>query len=113
MRLTKNARSLRRSQTDAETNLWRLLRSRGLSTRKFRRQHPIGPYIADFYCPSARLIIELDGGQHTERAAYDARRTQYFNSLGIRVLRIWNPDMLNAPGTVLAAILAALPPRRP
>ncbi len=87
-----NARSLRVSQTRAETRLWRELRGRRFDGFKFRRQQPIGPYIADFCCFEAKLTIELDGGGHSDKdvAAYDRQRTEYMTSLGLRELRFWN-----------------------
>ena len=74
---TERARRLRRESTPAEVYLWRLLRNRQLAGHKFRRQQPIGPFIADFCCLSARLIIEVDGGQHTAQTMEDQRRTQW------------------------------------
>jgi len=69
------ARKLRREQTDAEGKLWYLLRNRNLAGRKFKRQLPIGPYIADFACVELKLIVEADGGQHADQKAYDEKRT--------------------------------------
>jgi very-short-patch-repair endonuclease len=88
------ARELRREQTDAERRLWNVLRDRQVLNLKFRRQHPIGNYIADFCCLEKGLIIELDGSQHVEQAAYDAERTKWLNSQGFQVLRFWNDDVL-------------------
>jgi very-short-patch-repair endonuclease len=96
--------------TDAERRLWAGLRARGLG-RKWRRQQPIGRYIADFVCQSARLIVEVDGGQHSESEA-DARRTTWLESVGYRVLRVWNQDVLeNIEGVLIhiAEALAAAP----
>jgi len=100
------ARSLRANATDAERKLWALLRSRRLGALRFRRQQPIGPYIADFFCPSARLIVELDGGQHGNDAAmsYDAARTRFLEARGFRVLRFSNNEFLKDPDAVLEAI---------
>ena len=81
------ARALRRHQTDAEKVLWYRLRNHQLEGRKFRRQQVMGKYIADFFCLELKLVIELDGGQHAERAEQDEQRTQYLQSLGYRVLR--------------------------
>ena len=82
-------RALRRRSTDAEIVLWKHLRGRGLEGLKFRRQHPCGPFILDFYCAEQRVAIELDGGQHYEPGAqaYDERRTTYLQLQGITVLR--------------------------
>jgi adenine-specific DNA-methyltransferase len=93
---------LRRNQTEAEKLLWRHLRNRHLSGYKFRRQYPVGSFIADFYCPQRKLVIEVDGGQHfcEKGKKYDAQREQYLSSLGIRTLRFSNLDVLkNIDGT--------------
>jgi very-short-patch-repair endonuclease len=105
---TANARRLRRDQTDVEQRLWRALRARGFAGAKFRRQLPIGHYIVDFACPSHRLIVELDGGQHAVNASKDEARTRVLAAHGYRVIRFWNNDVSeNLPG-VLAAIESAL-----
>ena len=92
-----NARALRREMTDAESKLWYHLRAHGLAGFKFRRQHPFGPYVLDFYCPIARLVIELDGGQHfePETLVRDAERTRYLEESGLRVLRFTNFEALS------------------
>ena len=90
----KFARQLRRNQTDAEKFLWSTLRNRQLNGYKFKRQVPVGIYIADFLCQEAMLIVELDGGQHAEQQDYDQRRTHWLESQGFRVLRLWNNDVL-------------------
>ena len=77
-----NARALRKRMTDAEQLLWRHLRSRNMHGLKFRRQHCIGQYIADFACVEKKIIVEADGGQHSENADQDAARTAYLNSQG-------------------------------
>lgn len=100
------ARRLRRAQTDAERALWFRLRDRRLAGLKFRRQIPIGFFIVDFCCESARLIVELDGGQHAERNAEDAMRTADLEALGYLVLRFWNNDVINNTDGVLKTILA-------
>jgi very-short-patch-repair endonuclease len=107
------ARSLRQSTTDAEQLLWRLLRNRRLAGYKFRRQHPIPPYILDFYCDAAQLAIELDGGQHNtdEARARDEIRTSFLASRGIQVLRFWNDVVLTETDAVLEAIHKALTAR--
>ena len=115
-RLRTFARDMRKEPTDAERKLWFLLRDRKLAGFKVRRQYPAFGYILDFYCPSARLAIELDGGQHTESAAreYDEKRTRVLEAHGVRVLRFWDPDVLTSPDAVREAIYAALTePRHP
>ena len=107
-RTRANARALRRRPTDAERKLWRLLRSLKPLGMHFRRQAPIGIYIADFVWHEGRLVIEIDDSQHIEtRAAYDAERTRWLQSQGYRALRFWNNDVLNATRSVGEAILAA------
>ena len=80
--------------TDAEQILWRHLRGNYFHGLKFRRQVPIGAYVADFLCESERLIIEIDGGQHAEHARYDKRRSDWLRAQGYRVERFWNNDVL-------------------
>jgi very-short-patch-repair endonuclease len=108
-RLRAFCRQLRRDSTDAERALWRRLRARRIGA-KFRRQHALGPFIADFYCAAARLVVELDGGQHFEarRELDDARRTRWLHERGIRVLRFTNTEALREPDAVVDAIAAAL-----
>jgi very-short-patch-repair endonuclease len=88
------ARALRKRQTDAERFLWRRLRARQLGGYKFRRQELLDPYIVDFVCLESKLIVELDGGQHSEQLEYDAERSSYLSRLGFKVLRFWNHDVL-------------------
>lgn len=102
------AQRLRGGQTDAEQKLWMHLRNGLLKGWKFRRQHPIGNYIVDFCCLEGMLIIELDGGQHLEQKATDEERTKYLNSVGFRVLRFWNDDVLTKVDDVLEEVLRAL-----
>lgn len=104
-------RSLRRSLTDVERRLWKALRSAQLADYKFRRQHPIGPYVADFACLSARMVVELDGGQHNE-SAHDAVRDAYLRAEGWRVLRFWNNEANTNIEGVLMQILLELQPAR-
>jgi very-short-patch-repair endonuclease len=104
----RNARRLRGDSTDAERALWRRLRDRRLEGRKFRRQVPMGRYIVDFFCLEAKLIVEVDGGQHDWERAKDEVRTQYLESLGFRVIRFWNNDVLGNITGVLEQILIAL-----
>ena len=108
MSAVQRARELRKRATDAEQAIWRLLRAKQISDYRFRRQVPIGRYIVDFVCPSERLIVELDGGQHAENAVADARRTRWLESEGYRVMRVWNSDALANPEGVLEAILLEL-----
>ena len=99
-KLTVVARKLRCHSTDAERLLWSRLRSRQLGV-KFVRQFPIGPYVADFACRTAQLVIELDGGQHSE--ATDAHRTATIEAHGYRLIRFWNNDVIeNLEGVVMA-----------
>jgi len=106
-------RNLRRAQTDAEARLWRHLRDRRLASYKFRRQHRIGAYFVDLVCAEAKLIVELDGGQHAERKSYDAARTVALEAAGYRVIRFWNDDVLERTEVVLEEILCALNERDP
>ena len=106
---TIRARQLRREMTDPEHLLWFLLRGRRLGGCKFHRQHPIGPYIADFVCLHHRLIVEADGGQHADaRLHADERRTQWLKEQGWRVIRFWNGDILQRQNDVLEAIVRAI-----
>ena len=100
------ARALRQTSTDAELLLWHRLRNRHLAGFKFRRQHPIGPFFADFACLEALLVVELDGGQHFEAevTAADARRTAVLQQAGFTVLRFDNRQVLSETDAVLAAI---------
>ncbi len=101
---------MRREPTDAEAALWRFLRARGLGGFKFRRQHPAGPFILDFFCPARRLAIELDGSQHFQpwNRAYDNRRTADLAAQGITVLRFLCDAVLRETESVIAAIALAL-----
>ena len=102
-----HAKAMRRAPTDAERALWTLLRAKRFVDFKFRRQQPIGPYIADFVCPVAKLIIEADGSQHADSIP-DIRRSNWLEANGYRVLRIWNNDILARPASVSEAIYGAL-----
>ena len=101
------ARSLRANITNAERKLWYALRDRRFAGYKFRRQVPVGPCIADFVCYSARIIIEVDGGQHAE-STRDARRDRWFAQNGFRVLRFWNNDVLKNLEGVWTVIFEAV-----
>jgi len=112
--ITQNrARSLRNHATDTERHLWRYLRDHQLGGHRFRRQVPIGNYIADFACLEAKLVIELDGGQHQEQAEYDARRDLQMEAQGFRVLRFWDNQVFQETQAVLEVILRALEERTP
>ena len=104
------AKILRQNATDAERRLWARLRSRQLDGYKFRRQVPLGPYVADFVCLSERLVVEVDGGQHSRRRNADAARTVWLEGSGFRVLRFWNNDVLGNLEGVLETIRRNLPP---
>ncbi|MFS8035902.1 endonuclease domain-containing protein [Xanthobacter sp. AM11] len=104
--LRVRARSLRGTQTDAEQRLWTELRGHRLTGMSFRRQHPLGPYVVDFICLPARLVIEVDGGQHytPEGLARDRRRECFLADRGLTVLRFSNLDVLNNMSGVLETI---------
>jgi very-short-patch-repair endonuclease len=104
IRLQSFAKSLRNGMTDAEQKLWVHLRAHRLVGFKFKRQQPLGPYIADFVCLRARLIVEVDGSQHLENVR-DAKRDEWFAANGFRVLRFWNNQVLQETEAVLEEIL--------
>ncbi len=106
----KRARSLRGNQTEAEKRLWGYVRDKRLQGHKFNRQVPIGPYIADFLCFEAKLIIEIDGATHGEahEIVYDEKRTAFLNTQGYRVMRCTNLDIFENLTGVLDTILLAL-----
>ena len=106
--LHQRSKAMRQKMSEAEAKLWQHLRAGRLNGHKFRRQQPMGNYIVDFMCVTPKLIVEADGGQHTERAAYDHARTAYLNSLGFTVLRFWNHEILQQTNDVLAEILRVL-----
>lgn len=106
--LRLQARRLRNAPTDAERHLWYHLRRRELAGHRFRRQVPVGGYVVDFACPAARLVLELDGGQHLQQRDDDMQRTRRLQALGWRVLRYWNDDVLLRTEAVLEDILRAL-----
>ena len=112
--LTRDAaRRLRVDQTDAEHRLWSRLRGRQLEGFKFRRQHSIGPFVADFFCLEAKLVVELDGSQHADQLEQDERRTEYIRDAGYAVLRIWNREVISEIDAVLQRIADALEQSRP
>ena len=98
-------RNLRKNQTDAEVTLWHLVRGKRFSGLKFRRQHPISPYIVDFICTEKKLIIEVDGGQHADAVEYDKKRTAFLESKGYTVIRFWNNEILTNIEGVYEVIL--------
>lgn len=102
------ARRLRRLETEAEKALWRLLRARQLDGFKFRRQVPIGHYVADFLCLERKPIVEVDGGKHAAAIEADDARTAYFAKLGFRVIRFWNNEVLQNMDGVLLRIVGEL-----
>ena len=104
---TNRARSLRKNMTDAEQALWQKIRFNQLGV-KFRRQTAIGRYFVDFYCHEYALVVELDGSQHIEQAEYDEQRTLYLQSLGLRVIRFWNNDVLLNIDAVLEEIIRVI-----
>ncbi len=108
MNNTQKARLLRKSHTDAEKVLWLRLRDRRLEGYKFRRQAPIGPYVADFMCQSSCLIVEVDGGQHAGNREYDQYRTDFLRARGYKVIRFWNNEVTNNLDGVLRTIAIAL-----
>lgn len=105
-KLKKRSRELRSSMTDAEVALWSRLRRKQLFELQFYRQKPLGNFIVDFYCPSARLVIEIDGGQHYTEAgeASDSRRDAYLRSISLSVLRFSNLDVLGNMDGVITEI---------
>ncbi len=105
--MTTRPSQLRRNASSAENRLWHVLRNRGLNGFKFVRQFPVRPYITDFACREAALVIELDGGQHAEDAA-DEIRTAFLNAEGYSVLRFWNDEVLKSPDTVCELILGVI-----
>lgn len=104
--ISPHAAKLRRDRTDAENRFWQAVRNRQLDGFKFRFQHSLGPYIADFACLEAMLIVEIDGGQHSE--AKDARRTAFLETKGFRILRFWNHEVMQNLDGVLTVVEAAL-----
>jgi very-short-patch-repair endonuclease len=102
------ARQLRRKATDAERLLWKHLRLRNIDGYRFRRQHVVGEFIADFACLEAMLVVELDGGQHADSAKYDTDRSRFLEANGFRVLRFWNNDAVENIEGVLHKISEAL-----
>lgn len=106
LRLIEFARQTRREPTPAEEALWRLLRNRRFAGWKFRRRHPLGLYIADFYSAATAVVIELDGDSHAteEGIEHDRIRHEYLCSLGVAVLRFWNVELKENTDGVLARV---------
>ena len=102
------ARRLRKNMTNAERLLWRHLLDRQLAGQKFRRQHPVGPFIVDFACLEKKLVIEVDGCQHAENLEEDVKRSHYLKERGYGVLRFWNNEVLEENKFVLSVILMSL-----
>jgi len=105
--LLHRARTLRREDTAAEARLWGALRADRLGGWGWKRQVAFDPYILDFLCPDARLVVEVDGGQHADQLEYDARRTNFLESHDLRVLRFWNSAVLTNCTGVCDTILDA------
>ena len=103
----KHARQLRKKMTPAEIKLWTYLRGKKFGI-KFRKQHALGNYVVDFCCIKKKLVIELDGSQHLDQEDYDEVRTEYLESLGYRVIRFWNNQVMNDINGVIKAISYAL-----
>jgi very-short-patch-repair endonuclease len=110
----RNARQQRRNMSPAEVRLWNRLR-RSPCGIGFRRQHPIGPYSADFYCPAAKLVIEIDGLVHdfADAATHDQRRDEYMRRLGLRIVRIPASDVMRDPDGVAQAVVDMCAPAGP
>ena len=104
----EKARELRSQMTNAESLLWQQLKGRRFQGFKFRRQRPLGPYILDFICFEAGLVIEIDGGQHNEQQAHDQARTALIETQGLTVIRFWNHEVLNETPAVLEKIWQTL-----
>ena len=105
---TQKSRLLRKNQTEAERILWQRLRNRGLQGYKFRRQVAVGPYVVDFMCQSAHLIIEVDGGQHAANREYDQFRDAFLWATGYEVLRFWNNEIMGNLDGVLETLAQTL-----
>jgi very-short-patch-repair endonuclease len=102
------ARQLRKNMTEAERTLWKYHRLRQFDGHKFRRQQPIGKYIVDFVCLEKRLIIEVDGGRHSEQVVYDLERNAWLEEQGFRVLRFWDNQVLKEIEGIKEMIIGAL-----
>ncbi len=110
------AKKLRKNSTQTENKLWFFLRAKRFEGLKFRRQHPLGPYIVDFVCLEKYLVIECDGGQHLDQAKKDFKRDEWLQKEGFKVLRFWDDEVLKNIETVLEIILKTIrdhPPPHP
>jgi very-short-patch-repair endonuclease len=105
---TARARRLRREGTDVERRLWQKLRNAQIEGANFRRQHPAGRYILDFYCPALQLAVELDGGQHAQAESRDRQRDEWLRQRGVTVLRFWNCDITENLSGVLEVSAAKI-----
>jgi very-short-patch-repair endonuclease len=103
-RAREQAKALRREMTEAEKKIWFRLRSRQTEGYRFRRQVPLGRFIADFVCHEAKLIVEIDGGQHEPLSEQEMNRTRFLEGQGYRILRFWNNEVLQNPEAVQAVI---------
>jgi very-short-patch-repair endonuclease len=103
--IRQRTRELRQPQTPAEQAVWRFLSNRQAGGFKFRRQHPIGRFIVDFYCPEAKLIIEIDGDSHADQVDYDQARTEWLESQGCHVIRFTNQEVKENISAVIENIL--------
>jgi very-short-patch-repair endonuclease len=108
---TDKARLLRKNQTFAEAALWQRLRNREFCGHKFRRQVPIGPYVVDFLCNAARIIVEVDDGQHAKQVHEDTMRDAYLRSHGYEIVRFWNNEVLGNLDGVLQSLTLTLSQR--
>ena len=114
--LKQRRRELRRNQTDAEKVFWSQVRNRQFNGMRFFRQYSLGPYILDFYCPTVKLAVELDGGQHNQskNREYDTFRSEYLKAHGIEVIRFWdNEVLLDIQGVLNKLFLKVTPPNLP
>ena len=111
-RLKPEARRMRRQPTEAEARLWQFLKGKKLMGLRFRRQHPIGRFIADFYCADAGLVIEVDGPGHTVTRTEDAARDEFLGTQGLRVLRLSNDEVLHEVNAALEKIATAISRKR-
>ena len=107
-KIRQRARELRNNPTDAERLLWRHLRFWQIGGYKFRRQQPLGRYIVDFVCLEKRVVIEVDGGQHTQQRAHDEERDAWLQHEGFVVLRFWNDEVLKNSAAVKEVIISTL-----
>ncbi|MCJ7596571.1 MAG: DUF559 domain-containing protein [Desulfobacterales bacterium] len=103
-------KSLRKRLTDAEKVLWKHLRAKQLQGLKFRRQEPVGKYVVDFVCYQKRIVVEVDGGQHSKESSKDEERDRWFRKQGFKVLRFWNNDVLTNTNGVLEMIIKNISP---